>query len=329
MAASLTGCWSAKPQEVVVYSALDREFSEPVLQEFERTTGIRVLPKYDDESTKTVGLTNILIQEAGRPRCDVFWNNEILNTLRLEKKGLLTSYRTPAGETFPAAYRSPDGNWHGFAARARVLIINTNLVPADQRPKSIYDLADPKWRGQTAIARPVAGTTATHAACLFANLGEVKAMEFFRSLNANQIQIMGGNKQVAQACAGGQIAFGLTDTDDAIIELERAGPVAIVYPDSGPSDLGTLFIPNTLALIKNSPHRNEAQKLIDFLLSPAVEEKLAQGQSSQIPLNPAVKTKARIETPQTIKAMSVDFAAAAKDWDSAARFIQEEFLAAR
>ena len=48
-----------------------------------------MLAKYDDESTKTVGLTNVIIQEAGRPRCDVFWNNEILNTLRLEEKGLL------------------------------------------------------------------------------------------------------------------------------------------------------------------------------------------------------------------------------------------------
>src|SRR5687767_5453537 len=128
-AAAMTGCNSAVQPEVVVYSALDREFAEPVLDDFTKTTGIRVRAKYDDESTKSVGLTNILIQEAGRPRCDVFWNNEILNTLRLDEKQLLAAYPSPVAVAYPQTYRAADGKWHGFAARARVLIVNTNLVP--------------------------------------------------------------------------------------------------------------------------------------------------------------------------------------------------------
>jgi iron(III) transport system substrate-binding protein len=323
------GCWSHRQPEVVVYAALDREFSEPVLSDFTKATGIRVLPKYDDESTKTVGLTSILIQEAGRPRCDVFWNNEILNTLRLEQKGLLASYRSPAAAAYPEMYRSSDGTWHGFAARARILIVNTKLVPEDQRPKSIYDLADPKWKGKVAIARPVAGTTATHAACLFAALGEETAKDFFRSLRANDVQILGGNKQVAQSCAAGQIAFGLTDTDDAIIEIERASPLAIVYPDRQPDQLGTLFIPNTLAIIRGCPHPDAARALVDFLLAAPVEAQLARGPSAQIPLNPKVDIESRVETTKTVKAMAVDFAAAARQWNAAARFIEEEFLAVK
>ncbi len=323
----IAGCWSSSQPEVVVYAALDREFSEPVLNDFTKATGIRVLAKYDDESTKTVGLTNVLIQEAGRPRCDLFWNNEILNTLRLEEKGLLAAYHSPVAEAYPEMYRSPDGTWHGFAARARILIVNTKLVAEADRPKSIYDLADSKWKGKIGIARPVAGTTATHVACLFAVLGEEKAKEFLRGLKANDIQILGGNKQVAQACAGGQIVFGLTDTDDAIIEVERASPVTIVYPDREPDQLGTLFIPNTLAILKDCPHPDRAKKLIDFLLSPAVEEKLALGASAQIPLNPAVKTKTRVETPQTLKAMPIDFSAVAKQWDAAMKFVETDFLA--
>src|SRR6187401_3604955 len=114
MMAAPGGCWRAATPEVVVYSALDREFAEPVLNDFTRASGIRVLAKYDDESTKTVGLTSALIQEAGRPRCDLFWNNEILNTLRLEQKGLLAAYRSPAAASYPEIYRSPEGMWHGF-----------------------------------------------------------------------------------------------------------------------------------------------------------------------------------------------------------------------
>src|SRR5262245_28371305 len=131
------GCWSGGSGEAVVYAALDREFSEPVLAEFSKASGVRALAKYDDESTKSVGLTSILIQEAGRPRCDVFWNNEILNTLRLEKRGLLEVYRSPQSAAYSEMFRSPGGTWCGFAARARILIVNTKLVPEDQRPKSI------------------------------------------------------------------------------------------------------------------------------------------------------------------------------------------------
>jgi iron(III) transport system substrate-binding protein len=313
---------------VVVYAALDREFSEPVLARFEQEAGIRVLPKYDDESTKTVGLTNAIIQESNRPRCDVFWNNEILNTLRLEERGLLDAYQSPAAADYPEMYRSPDGTWHGFAGRARVLIVNTDLVKEDERPKSIYDLANPKWKGKVGIARPIAGTTASHAAVLFAALGEEKAKEFFRSLKANDIQVLSGNKQVATACASGQIAFGLTDTDDAIIEIDRAGPVTIVYPDQGEEQLGTLFIPNTLAILKGCPHPEQARKLVDFLLAPATEAQLSQGASAQIPLNPKVSTEPKVKSPKTAKAMAADFPAAAKAWDAAAKFIQEEFLSA-
>jgi iron(III) transport system substrate-binding protein len=326
--ALLFGCGTSDPppQEVVVYAALDREFSAPVLADFAKETGIQVQPKYDVESTKTVGLTAAIMTEAARPRCDVFWNNEILNTLRLEEKGLVAAYQSPAAAAYPEMYRSPTGTWHGFAGRARVLIVNTDLVKEGERPKSIYDLADSKWKGKVGIARPVAGTTASHVACLFAALGEEKAKEYLRSLLANDVQILGGNKQVALAAASGQIAFGLTDTDDAIIEVEKANPVTIVYPDREEGELGTLFIPNTLAIIKNGPNPDAAKKLVDYLLSPEVEAKLALCPSAQIPLNLAVETKPRVETPKTVKAMQVDFSAAARQWDAAAKFIQEEFL---
>src|SRR5262245_47200528 len=86
--ALLCGCHRAEapaktsaPEEVIVYTALDQEFSAPIFAEFTRATGIMVRAKYDAESTKTVGLAKTIIDERGRPRCDLFWNNEILNTL--------------------------------------------------------------------------------------------------------------------------------------------------------------------------------------------------------------------------------------------------------
>ena len=111
----------------------DEDFSRPVFEQFTRQTGIRVLSKFDTESTKTVGLTQAIMAERDRPRCDLFWNNEIVNTLRLERAGLLDTYRPAVAEAFPAEFRSPAGTWHGFAARARVLVVNTDLVSPAER----------------------------------------------------------------------------------------------------------------------------------------------------------------------------------------------------
>jgi len=321
------GCWSSSGQEVVVYTALDKEFSEPILEEFSEQTGIAALPKFDAESTKTVGLTQAILDERDRPRCDVFWNNEILNTLRLQRAGLLDVYQSPAAAEFPEMARSPKGTWHGFAARARILVVNTNLladVPEDHQPRSILDLADPRWQGRGGIAKPLFGTTATHAACLFAVWGDQQAKDYFRKLKDNDVRILAGNKHVAQAVAAGQIVFGLTDTDDAMVIRKTEPHVAIVYPDQEDDGLGTLFIPNTLAILKGCPHPESARRLVDYLLSPQVEAELAAGPSAQIPLGPNVDVELQVQTPRTVKAMQVDFDAAADKWDTAAKFLRDE-----
>lgn len=330
--ALIAGCSSRAADEtgkgeVVVYTAHDSVFSEPIFEQFQESTGIVVRPKFDVESTKTVGLVNAIMAESERPRCDVFWNNEILNSLRLEEQGLLEAYASPAAESYPAAFKDADGTWHGFAARARIILCNTKLVPEGERPDSIYDLADAKWKGKTAIAKPLFGTTATHAACLFAALGDDKATEFFQSLKANDVQILAGNKQVAEAVANGGAAFGLTDTDDALQMIEQGLPVTIIYPDQEEGALGTLFIPNTVSIIKGCAHPEEARKLVDYLLSADVETALAKGPAGQIPLNPQVDVKTKVATPKTITPMAVEFDAAAEKWDAAARYIADEFTA--
>jgi iron(III) transport system substrate-binding protein len=326
IAIGVFGCGKKETPIVTVYTALDEEFSKPIFEEFTKATQIEVRAKYDVESTKTVGLTEAILAERQRPRCDLFWNNEILNTLRLERAGLLRPYNVPGATDYPAKYRSPQGLWYGFAARARVLIVNTNQVPEERRPKSILDLTDPQWHDRCGIAKPLFGTTATQAACLFAAWGDDKAKDFFRDVKRNA-KIKSGNRQVAEAVGGNSMAFGLTDTDDALVELEKGSPVAIVYPDQGPQQIGTLYIPNTVALIKDSPHGKEAEKLMDYLLSAEVESRLAAGLSAQIPLRSGVVASKKVKTPDEVHAMDVDWSAAAAKWDTTAEFLKNEFTA--
>lgn len=318
----------SKP-EVVVYTALDEEFSKPIFKIYESKSEATVLPVFDTESTKSFGLAGRIISEAAAPTCDLYWNNEILNTLRLKQKGLLEPFHPKAADAIPSSFKDPDGQWCGFAARARILIVNTSLVPADKRPKGIRDLLDPQWKGRVGIAKPLFGTTGTHAACLFAAWGNDAAKQFFQDLAANEAVILSGNRQVAAEVGAGRLAFGLTDTDDALAEIAAGSPVVIIYPDRGPGEIGTLFIPNTLARVKGSPHGAEAEALAEFLLSPAVEGALAQGPSGQIPLNPAVDVPLQVETPKTLPPMAVDFEAAARLWEpTVAPFLTELFATA-
>ncbi len=313
--------------EVVVYTALDRQFSESILSDFTARTGIRVDAVYDTESTKTVGLANRIRAEANRPRCDVFWNNEILNTLRLKDEGLLQPCDPANGQAYPQRYRDSEGYWYGFAARARVLIVNTDLVKPAQYPASVSALGDPTWRGRTAIAKPLFGTTASHVACLFAMLGEQKAAELLTALRANDVQIVAGNKACAELVGAGRLAFALTDTDDAIAERDAGRPVRIVFPDAGAGEVGTLLLPNTLALVRDCPHPEAGRRLVDYLLSPEVEGRLAAGPAAQVPLHPAAARPSRVGGLETMRPMAVDFTQAARAFSAASKYVEERFLA--
>lgn len=328
--ALLAGCQSADSR-VVVYSAQDPEYAEGVFTDFTRETKLAVSPKFDTEANKSVSLAVELEQEAGRPRCDVHWNNEVLATIRLARKGVYEPYESPAAAPFPDWTRPRDRSWQAFAARARVLIVNTDLVPAADRPKSLLDLTDPKWKGKVAIAKPQFGTTATQAACLFEVLGADAAKAFYRGLKGNGVQVVAGNKQTATGVSEGRFAVGLTDTDDALIELNAGQPVAVVFPDRDghPAHprLGVLYIPNTVAVVKGCPNPAGARKLIDYLLKPETEAALAAGGGFQVPLNPRVNAKLppALLTPAHVKPMAVDFEAAADQWDAAQAFLRDEF----
>lgn len=337
VAVLVAGCAPEVPKQVVVYTALDEEFSRPIFDAFTRQTGIEVLAKYDTEATKTVGLANAIMAEGERPRADVFWNNELLHTLRLKREGLLRKQPLAADAQYDAKYRSADLDWRGFAARARVIIVNTNLVKEARWPRSIEELTDPQWYDKAGIAKPLFGTTATHAACLFNAWGEERAKKFFTGVKKN-CRILSGNKRVAQEVARGSLAFGLTDTDDAMIEKENGQPVEIIYPDQprtsgeapeGDDAMGTLFIPNTIAMIEGSPNPEAGHAMAEFLLTSLVECRLVIGPSAQIPLSRESQSdnacRCRVKTPDEVKPMAVDWDTAADGWDDASRWLAEEF----
>ena len=182
-------------------------------------------------------------------------------------------------------------------------------MKAEDAPQSVFDLADPKWKGQVAIADPRFGSTSFHVAALYAAAGDQKMDEFFRQLKANGVRVVDGNSVVRDLVARGEVKVGLTDTDDVNVAIENGQPIAMVLPDK--TGLGVPVMPNMVSLIANAPHPDEGRKLIDYLLSADVERLLAQSEAVQIPLHAGVAGPKNIPAIDTFKPMTLDYTKAA------------------
>jgi iron(III) transport system substrate-binding protein len=296
-------------RSVTVYVSTDRVFSEPVLRQYEQRSGVKVNPVYDTEETKSTGLANRLLAEKSRPQADVFWSNEPVRTLVLKSRGVLASYQSPNAEGIPAALMDPQHFWTGFSARIRVIALNTRLVKGEQAPRSVFELADPQWKGQVAMADPRFGSTSFHVAALYALAGDAKMDDYFRRLKQNGVRIVDSNSAVRDLVARGDVKVGLTDTDDVNVAIEAGQPVSMVLPDR--DGLGVPVMPNMVSLIASAPHPEEAKKLIDYLLSADVERQLAQSEAVQIPLHAGVPGPRNIPPIDSFKPMTLDYAKAA------------------
>jgi len=317
----------SKEPDLVVYCSLDQEFAEPLILRFARETGLDVHAEFDIEAAKTVGLVARLREEARNPRCDVFWNNEIAHTAQLGADGLLEAYDSPSAADIPAGFRDPGRRWTGFAARARVLIVNTDLAePASIT--SMWDLLDPRWTGKGVMAKPLTGTTLTHMAALYSVLGEDKAGEYLTRVHelskTGAVNLTNGNASVARLVADGQLAFGWTDSDDFAVALERGAHVAAVYPDA--QGCGTLFLPNSIALLKGAPHAAAARRFIDWVLRPEIERELAFSRSAQIPVRDSVERPAGVAAPGQFKAMAVDYGRIGQEVERCAASFRKLFV---
>ena len=289
-------------RSVIVYVSVDQVHAEPILKAFEKESGIKMRAVYDVEAAKTTGLTTRLIAEKDHPRADVFWNSEFAQTLRLKEQGVLASFKPSSASELPDTFRDPAGLWFGIGGRARVFLVNRNLLKPQDYPTRLEDFLNPKYPpDRIGMALPLFGTSATHAAALYSVMGAGPAQSLFSSMKSRGIRIVDGNAVVRDMVAGGQWMFGLTDTDDALGAIERGAQVDVVTPDQ--DGMGTLIIPGTVALIRGAPHPLEAGEFINYLLRAETERKLILAGFCQWSLRGDLKTAAMF--PKGLKTMSV------------------------
>ena len=294
----LPGCKRPSPTEVTLYTSVDEPIARPIIAEFEKRSGIHVNLVPDTEASKTAGLADRLEAEKGNPQADVWWSNEPFHTINLAESGALSAYDSPSAANIPDRYKDPRHRWAGTALRIRVLAARPDVAA---RITGLDDLTRTEFRGQIAMSRPGVGTVGGHVACLYLLWGDAKADAFFTALKQNDIKLVGGNSIVADSVGRGQFALGPTDNDDCDNAKAEGGKLDIVLPDQ--STLGTLAIPCTIGLVSGAKHPELAQKLIDFLLSKEVEDRLAAAHFSRYSV---------FGEPVGVRLMKVDYPAAAK-----------------
>jgi iron(III) transport system substrate-binding protein len=302
---ALLGCRSDRQNAVTVYVSEDQVFSEPILKDFERDTGIKVSAVFDTEEAKSTGVMNRLLAEKNNPQADVYWANEPVRADVLRQQGISAPYKPEAAAGIPEQFRDPQGYWTGFSARARVLVVNKS---ASFRPAGVPGYLDPRAKGKGVIANPLFGTTTAQMAAFFSLWGDDKGKQFLAGLRKNNVKLATSNGESADFVASGEFDFALVDSDDAVDRLRHGKPLEIVYPDQGDGEAGVLILPNAVALVRGGPNPANGKRLIEYLLSKETERKLAFADCAQIPLHTGVATPKEIKPIEQIRTMKVSYA---------------------
>lgn len=304
------GCSNgAKRERVVVYCSVDDVHARPILEAYAKRAGVDVLPVFDTEATKVTGLVNRILSEQDRPGCDIWWSSEPLGTIRLARAGVLA----PAGGATVGS--KAQRLWTPTARRVREVIVHTKYVPEPERPRTLADLTDPKWRGRVAIPRPQFGSMRTHLAAVLAAAGEERVTNWLMGLKANDVQLLDGNAGVARAVADGRSYVGLVDNDDTVAALGNGWPVWGVPVDSrelvpralrkageAPVELGSkvgtfegvVQLPFSVAMVKNGPAARSGNLqamaavagVFEHLCSESVDEALTKSEYATYPARP-------------------------------------------
>ncbi len=320
MSTGCTGKQAAPSKTVVAYVSEDQVFSEPLLRDFETTTGIKVNAVFDTEEAKSTGVMNRLLAERRNPQADVYWANEPIRAEILKQQGISVPYLSPQAAGIPSTFKDPQGHWTGFSARARLMVVRKDLK---EKPQSVLAYTDPRFKGQGVIANPLFGTTTAEIAALFTIWGDPRGEAFMNSMRSNGVRVSTSNGESADFVASGEAQFSLVDSDDGFNRLKQGKTIEIVFPDQDQGGIGCMIVPNALLMIRGGPNQENAKKLIDFLLSPESERKLAFSDAAQIPLHSGVETPAAVPRIENLKTMMLDYGQVARKMQEIQAFLEK------
>jgi iron(III) transport system substrate-binding protein len=265
---------------LVVYSARKEELMRPVVDAFKaRYTAVNVTVK----SGAPGELALLVQQERSSPRGDIFFTTDAAGLEMLRQDGLLDPYRSPNASRVPDEFKAADGTWTGVIGRSRNFMINTQLLTPERAPQSVFELTDPKWKDQLAMASIREGGVRLWLASLLIEKGEAGTKDYIAGLRANNLKVLANHTEVANAVARGEVAVGLLNHYYYVPKAKEGAPVALIYPDQAPDQMGTLVTPLAVGIVRGARNAESARLFVDFLLGADGQEPLTK-QEQEFPL---------------------------------------------
>ncbi len=291
-AAALAGCGSSgSANSLTLYSGQHVQTTAALVQAFEKSTGITVDTRSDDEATLAAQIST----EGSNSPADVFYTENSPALEYLQGKGQLSPVLPSTLAKVPAKYSSPQGDWVGVSARAGVIIYNPSLIPATALPTSVMQLAGAAYKGKLALApaetdfQPVVTSVAT-------TYGDTAAVSWLKGLAANAgSRVYPSNESVVDEINRGSAALGIINQyywyriRDEIGASNMHAKIAFLAPH----DAGYVIDVSGAGILKSSSHQANAQRFLAFLVSPQAQQIIAHSASYEYPLTPGVAASSK------------------------------------
>jgi iron(III) transport system substrate-binding protein len=266
------------------YSIWPENYARPMLEAFEKSTGIHVnFIRFSSGEALAR-----LIAEKGNPQVDVLFGGPVETFTAGEAQGIFDAYTPPSAAELPKRFKSTQGMWTAIADDPLVFMTNTKFLQEHnlKAPASWEDLLDPAYKGmlQMADAR-TSGTAVTRIFSILQvnNRNEDAGFAYMKKLRQN-IQAYtksGGGGTVPVGL--GQAAGGIFFIVDALFTRQKGYDVQISFPKEG---IGSAA--ECIGLVKGNKSTAAAKKLIDWATSADMQSLLAPAKINFLPANPKV-----------------------------------------
>ncbi|APX94493.1 iron ABC transporter substrate-binding protein [Halomonas sp. 1513] len=253
--------------DLTLYSGRGESMVEPIIQQFERNTGINVNVRYGD----TAQLAVLLQEEGQRSPADLYWGQDAGAMGAISQAGLLAELPDDIYEGLPGIYTSETGNWVAASGRARVFAYSPERVSEDEYPESIFDLTDERYEGRVGWA-PTNGSFQSFITAMRVEYGDERTQEWLEGMRDNGAVTFRNNTTQVQGVADGEIDFGLVNNYylPRFLAADSDYPVAQAFFAEG--DIGNLVNVAGIAVLESSDNKDAALEFIRFLLSPAAQQ---------------------------------------------------------
>lgn len=300
LATSVTAC-SAERDALTVYSGRTQNLVGPLLERFSSETGIPIDVKYGDSAE----LALLIDTEGERTPADVFLSQTPGANAFLADERLLTALPAELVDRVDKRFRDEHHLWVGVTGRQRVLVYNRDLVAEADLPASVFDVVAPAYAGKVAVA-PTNGSFQDFVTAMRQVRGDDATASWLRALAEGGAPTYPNNNAIVDAVARGEVPMGLVNHyyNHRFLAENPALPSRNHHFPA--TDLGSLLIPSTVSMLASSTHRDEALRLIEFLLDKPAQEYFSH-ETFEYPLLPGVAPAASLPPLRTLEAYPFKF----------------------